>query len=110
VEFDELVAELNGVQTGRGAGAGSVEGCAPCSAISLLDIIAESWYVQPSFTDLFQESDALIQKFERIYRLELLELAVWKVECLRQMPIGTDLYTSHGWIVSGWKRVKTEQR
>jgi hypothetical protein len=59
--------------------------------------------------DLISESDHFIQKFEHSYRLELLELAVWKVECLRQMPLGADLYTSHSWFVSGWKRIKMEQ-
>jgi hypothetical protein len=44
-------------------------------------------------------------------RLTLLGLAVWKTECLRQVPsVVMDYYTIQQWMSSGWKACKPEQR
>jgi hypothetical protein len=44
-------------------------------------------------------------------RLTLLGLAVWKAECIRQVPsVVMDYYTIQQWMSSGWKACKPEQR
>jgi hypothetical protein len=53
-------------------------------------------------------------RYEYLEQFALLELAVWKAECIQQMPTAShprlDVYTAIHWITSGWKTVKMEQR
>jgi hypothetical protein len=43
-------------------------------------------------------------------RLTLVGLAVWKAQCLRQIPPLTDYYCVQQWLSSVWKLCKPEQR
>jgi hypothetical protein len=53
----------------------------------------------------------ILRKYEYLEPLALLELAVWKAECLKQMPsIHHGIFRAQQWIASGWKAHKTEQR
>jgi hypothetical protein len=51
----------------------------------------------------------LLHHYENKERLSLLYLAVWKEECLAQMPIAHTLSCARQWIASGWKKCKLEQ-
>jgi hypothetical protein len=51
-----------------------------------------------------------LQAFEHAERLTLLWLAVWKAECLQQIPVISDLYTAQKWFASEWKQQKSNQR
>jgi hypothetical protein len=43
-------------------------------------------------------------------RLTLLALAVWKAQCLRQMPAVDDFDAAQDWMRYGWKACKPHQR
>jgi hypothetical protein len=51
-----------------------------------------------------------LQAFEHAERLTLLWLAVWKAECLQQIPVISDLFTAQKWFASEWKQQKSNQR
>jgi hypothetical protein len=51
-----------------------------------------------------------LQAFEHAERLTLLWLAVWKSECLQQIPVISDLFTAQKWFASEWKQQKSNQR
>jgi hypothetical protein len=62
---------------------------------------------QPLFTRAMQT----LVKYERLERLALLELAIWKAECLNRMPdIKDDYSKAVSWMKSGWKTLKEELR
>jgi hypothetical protein len=53
----------------------------------------------------------LLSKYENMQRLSLLYLAVWKEECLAQMPaIVHTIASARQWMATGWKGRKAEQR
>jgi hypothetical protein len=53
----------------------------------------------------------LLSKYENMQRLSLLYLAVWKEECLAQMPaIVHTIASARQWMTTGWKEHKAEQR
>jgi hypothetical protein len=65
----------------------------------------------------------MLRKYEYLEPFALLELAVWKAGCLKQMPslnhdicplscpsINHDIYRAQQWIASSWKAHKAEQR
>jgi hypothetical protein len=52
----------------------------------------------------------LMKAFEDAERLTLLWLAVWKAECLLQMPLSADFYATQKWFLSEWKNAKNAQR
>jgi hypothetical protein len=53
----------------------------------------------------------ILRKYEYLEPLALLELVVWKAECLKQMPSNHHgIFRAQQWIASGWKAHKTEQR
>jgi hypothetical protein len=53
-----------------------------------------------------------LKRYESLEPFVMLDLAVWKAECLRQMPnVGTDFYAAQQWVTGGgWKACKTEMR
>jgi hypothetical protein len=51
-----------------------------------------------------------LESYNALQCLVMLDLAVWKGQCLQQMPIVTDVFTAHRWFTSGWKIHKAEQR
>jgi hypothetical protein len=54
---------------------------------------------------------ALLEKYENMERLSLLYLAVWKTECLSQMPEVVHTFSSaQQWFSSGWKERKAQER
>lgn len=55
------------------------------------------------------ESIVKLYHFEDFQRLALLQLAVWKSECLKQVPVG-DSFGIDQWLTSGWKEHKAKQR
>jgi hypothetical protein len=50
-----------------------------------------------------------LERYEDLERLALLQLAVWKSECLKQMPVG-DYFVVNKWLMSGWKACKAKHR
>jgi hypothetical protein len=53
----------------------------------------------------------LLAKYEYWEPQALLELAVWKSECIKQMPKDkVDFLGAQQWIYSGWKALKKEHR
>jgi hypothetical protein len=52
----------------------------------------------------------LLSKYENAERLSLLYLAVWKEECLAQMPAVHTIASARQWMTAGWKEHKAEQR
>jgi hypothetical protein len=60
---------------------------------------------------LLAKAMSLLVKYERLEQLALLELAIWKAECLNRMPdIKNDYSKAVSWIKSGWKTLKEELR
>jgi hypothetical protein len=62
-------------------------------------------------TDLLVKAERTLMKYEQLERLVLLQLAIWKAECLMQMP-DTEIGYSKAvdWMKSGWKALKVEMR
>jgi hypothetical protein len=58
---------------------------------------------------LLSKAEHTLVKYENWERLALLELAVWKAKCLKQMP-NSDYSKAVDWIQSGWKTLKGESR
>jgi hypothetical protein len=58
----------------------------------------------------FGEAVGNLVIFEHAERLTLLWLAVWKAECLQQIPVISDLFTAQKWLASEWKKQKLAQR
>jgi hypothetical protein len=57
------------------------------------------------------EVKELLDKYEYLEPQALLGLAVWKSECIKQMPDDcTGFLSSHQWIFSGWKVLKKDHR
>jgi hypothetical protein len=53
---------------------------------------------------------ALMRRYEHREQMALLELAVWKSQCLSQMPYSLDYLSSEQWKNSGWKDLKPQQK
>jgi hypothetical protein len=51
----------------------------------------------------------LLTRYEYLEPQALLALAVWKAECIKQMPLeGIDCFRAQHWISAGWKALKKE--
>jgi hypothetical protein len=55
------------------------------------------------------EAAIVLEKYENMERLAVLHLAVWKAECLSQMPaVVYTLSSAQEWMTKGWKDCKAE--
>ena len=68
--------------------------------------------VIPSPTDqALKETRNILDHFEQLERLSLLELAVWKALCTLELPISkTNTEESRAWETEGWKAMKSRLR
>jgi hypothetical protein len=48
-------------------------------------------------------AEKLLHKYENMERLSILHLAVWKAECLAQMPAVNTFFAAQEWMTIGWK-------
>jgi hypothetical protein len=62
-----------------------------------------------SLSCLLGETRQLLNRYENMERLSLLYLAVWKEECLAQMPAMYTVSSAREWFAAGWKEHKAEQ-
>lgn len=52
----------------------------------------------------------ILMQYEYLEQFALLHLAVWKAQCLQQMPSGADSILAEQWRTCDWQTVKLEQR
>jgi hypothetical protein len=62
-----------------------------------------------SLSSLLGKARKLLNKYENMERLSILYLAVWKEECLAQMPAMYTVSSAREWFAAGWKEHKVEQ-
>jgi hypothetical protein len=80
------------------------------------DILAAAYRFAAAKSDQEKKKHTLgkvirsMQKYELSERLALLWMAVWKVECLSQMPVVSDYLAAQKWFSSGWKSCKFRKR
>lgn len=77
----------------------------------LVDAVLFNYLVCPTGIEgeALEVSLHMVRWFEQLDRLMLLGLAVWKSECLLQLPKGSDFYNAKEWMESGWKDCKQER-
>jgi hypothetical protein len=67
--------------------------------------------LKPGHEYSLPEAKDLLTRYEYLEPQALLALAVWKAECIQQMPLdGIDFFRAQHWISSGWKALKKEHR
>jgi hypothetical protein len=65
----------------------------------------------PNQEQTFEVAMKMLSKYENLEPLVLLELAVWRAECLKQMPsISDDFFQAEQWLSGGWKVLKKVQQ
>jgi hypothetical protein len=75
------------------------------------DAVAASLFrylITPPYHVFLHTASEDMEKYEYLEHLSLVSLAVWKAECLWQMPLGLNYYEAQRYIKDDWKNKKVD--